>query len=214
MLFGQSADPSFASKIASQVPESPLTWPIRIGRLLGAWLCVATGIAFMIQAGLGTAPIDSLIKGLSDTTGWNFGVVFIGVSVAFYAIGWALGSPPGPASLAGSFVIGPGIDLMLGVVSKPSALAVRIALFVLGLLLVALGICLVITTNLGPGPSEVLMLGLHRKGIPLVASRWVIDATHLAIGFAFGGPIGIGTGVFLVAMGPMIKYGLGRLNFV
>jgi uncharacterized membrane protein YczE len=196
------------------VGGSSLTWRVRIIRVLIAWATISVGIAFMIQAGLGVAPIDSLIKGLADVTHWNFGAVFIGVSVLFYALGWVLGSPPGPASVAGSFVIGPAINAVVHAVDKPSALILRAAFYIVGLLLVAVGICLIITTNLGPGPSEVLMLGFHRKGLPLVASRWIIDAAHLAIGFALGGPIGVGTAIFLVAMGPMIKFGLAQLQFV
>jgi uncharacterized membrane protein YczE len=204
----------FRTWVVNSVGTSPLRWPVRLARVAGAWATISVGIAFMIQAKLGVAPIDSLIKGLADRTQWNFGFVFIGVSVTFYALGWALGSPPGPASVAGSFVIGPAINAVVHILKTPSALSIRFGYYGIGLILVAIGICLIITTNLGPGPSEVLMLGLHRKGMSLVASRWIVDATHLALGFALGGPIGIGTAIFLVAMGPMITFGLRQLRFV
>jgi uncharacterized membrane protein YczE len=204
----------FRTWVDENVATSTLRWPVRLARVAVAWATISVGIAFMIQAKLGVAPIDSLIKGLSDRTQWNFGVVFIGVSVTFYALGWALGSPPGPASVVGSFVIGPAINAVVQRLDIPSALSIRFGYYVVGVTLVAIGICLIVTTNLGPGPSEVLMLGLHRKGISLVASRWIVDAAHIALGFSLGGPIGIGTAIFLVAMGPMIKFGLRYLRYV
>jgi uncharacterized membrane protein YczE len=200
--------------VEKYVAKSTLGWPVRVARVLAGWATISIGIAFMIQARVGVAPIDSLIKGLADRTHWNFGLVFIGVAVAFYTIGWVLGSPPGPASVIGSFVIGPAINAATHIINQPSALIIRLGYYAVGLVLVATGICLIITTDLGAGPSEVLMLGLHRKGISLLSSRWIVDAAHLAMAFALRGPIGIGTAIFLVAMGPLIRFGLRQLGFV
>jgi uncharacterized membrane protein YczE len=199
--------------MVKRVPYSPLSWPTRIVRLATAWLFISVGIAFMIRAKFGVAPIDSLIKGLSDRTGVNFGLVFIAVSIVFYTIGWLLRSPPGPGSLIGSFVIGPAINETLGLIPQNNSVTASVVFFGIGLGLVAAGICLAISTNLGPGPSEVLMLGVHRIGVPLVASRWLVDGIHIAIGFLLGGPLGIGTAIFLVTMGPMIKVGLRWLHY-
>jgi uncharacterized membrane protein YczE len=204
---------SNTSRIAALIPYSPLSWPLRIGRLAIAWLFISVGIAFMIRGKLGVAPIDSLIKGLSDRTGINFGLVFIGVSAVFYAIGWCLRSPPGPGSVIGSFVIGPTVSVTLGLIPHDSSLTARIVFFGIGLGFVAAGICFAISTNLGPGPSEVLMLGMRRIGVPLVASRWLVDGIHLMLGWLLGGPLGIGTAIFLVTMGPMVTVGLRWLNY-
>lgn len=204
---------SRSSRLAALLPYSPLTWPERITRIALAWLFISVGIALMIRAKFGVAPIDSLIKGLSDRTNANFGLVFIAVSALFYAIGWSLRSTPGPGSIIGSFVIGPAINQTLGMIPQENTVIVRIVFFGIGLALVAGGICLAISTNLGPGPSEVLMLGLHRIGVPLVASRWLIDGIHLTLGWLLGGPLGVGTAIFLATMGPMIKIGLRWLHY-
>jgi uncharacterized protein len=79
--------------------------------------------------------------------------------------------------------------------------------------LVAFGVCCAISTDLGAGPSEVVMLGLHKKGVPLVAARWLIDAFHLTGAVIFGGPLGVGTILFLVLMGPLLKQGLKLLKY-
>jgi uncharacterized membrane protein YczE len=195
------------------VPPSVLSWRVRLVRLAAAFLCVAMGIGLMIRARFGVAPTDTLNKGFADSTHIRFGLAFIVVSAGLYVIGWALGSPPGPGSVVGSLIIGNVIDVMLRVVDEPEALLLRIAFFAAGMILVAAGICLAISTNLGAGPSEVVMLGLHRKGLSLVVSRWLVDAFQMGIGFALGGPLGIGTAIFLVAMAPMIKVGLRWLRY-
>ncbi len=196
------------------VPSSELSWPVRLLRLAAAFLCVAVGIGLMIRAQFGVAPTDMLNKGFADTVNIKFGLAFIVVSGGMYLIGFALGSPPGPGSVAGSLIIGNVIDVMLRIVGEPTDLTVRIGFFAVGLVLVAAGICLAISTNLGAGPSEVIMLGLHRKGLSLVTSRWLVDGFQMGLGFALGGPLGMGTAIFLLVMAPMIKVGLRWLHYI
>jgi uncharacterized membrane protein YczE len=186
---------------------------VRLVRLGAAFLCVATGIGLMIRARLGVAPTDTLNKGLADRLNIKFGVAFIVVSGAMYLVGWLLRSPPGPGSVVGSLIIGNVIDVILRIVREPSGLVVRIVFYAAGIVFVAAGICLAISTNLGAGPSEVVMLGLHRQGLSLVASRWLVDGFQMGLGFALGGPLGIGTAMFLLVMAPMIRVGLRWLHY-
>jgi uncharacterized membrane protein YczE len=200
-------------RLLQLVPSSALSWPIRLFRLLLAFLCVAVGIGLMIRARLGVAPTDTLNKGFSETVHINFGLAFIVVSGLMYVIGWAMGSRPGPGSIVGSLVIGNVIDVMLRFVDEPRSLTIRAVFYVVGIAFVAVGICLAISTDLGPGPSEVVMLGLHRQGVSLVASRWIVDGAQMAVGFLLGGPLGVGTAIFVVVMAPMIEVGLRWLHY-
>jgi uncharacterized membrane protein YczE len=200
-------------RLLQLVPPSALTWPVRLFRLALAFVCVATGIGLMIRARLGVAPTDTFNKGFSDTANIKFGLAFIVVSGLMYLIGWALGSHPGPGSIVGSLIIGNVIDVMLRFVDEPGSLAARVVFYTVGIVFVAVGICLAISTDLGPGPSEVVMLGLHRKGVSIVASRWIVDGVQMGIGFLLGGPLGIGTAMFVVVMAPMIKVGLRWLRY-
>ncbi len=204
---------SILIKARRLVPSSSLSWPWRLLRLAGAYTCVSSGIALMIRSKFGVAPIDSLIKGLSDRIGVSFGIAFIGVSILFFAIGWMLNSPPGPGSLLGSFVIGPAIDALLNVVNEPTNTIVRLLYLVVGIVVVAVGVSLAISTDLGAGPNEVIMLGVHSKGVPLVAARWVIDGIQLLVSFLLGGPLGLGTVLFLIGMSPLIKWCLRVLRY-
>jgi uncharacterized membrane protein YczE len=106
------------------------------------------------------------------------------------------------------------VNLVLGLIPEQDRLSIRIPLFVVGLLVIAVAICLVIPTELGPGPTEVLMLGLVARGMDVVPARWISDGLPVAIGVALGGAFGAGTVIWVLCMGPMVKFGLRRLHYV
>ena len=58
------------------------------------------------------------------------------------------------------------------------------------------------------------MLGLIRRGTPLVVARWVSDGLPLVVGALLGGAVGVGTIIFGFALGPLIKLGFRLLHYV
>jgi hypothetical protein len=74
---------------------------------------------------------------------------------------------------------------------------------------VGLGSGLYLTTNLGPGPRDGWMTGLHlRTGWPVARVRLGIEVVVLAAGWLLGGTVGIGTALFAVLIGPAVAQGL------
>ncbi len=60
--------------------------------------------------------------------------------------------------------------------------------------------------QLGPGPRDGLMTGLSRvtgRSIRLV--RTLIEVTVVAVGWALGGVVGIGTALYAVSIGPITQ---------
>ncbi len=186
----------------------------RLVRLAASWTCIATGVPMLIRAELGLAPADVLNSGVGTATGWSFGTSFVVMAVTLYSVGLLLGGRIGWASPLGTVVIGPMINVVLGHVPEYERLAIRIPLFALGTVVIAAGICLAIAARFGPGPSEVVQLGLVHRGVGLVVARWIVDGVPIVIGILLGGQIGVGTVIFLVAMGPLIKLGLKAMRFV
>ena len=147
------------------------SFPVRFARLAASWTCIAVGVPMLVRAELGVAPADVLISGVGKTTGWSFGVAFVVMAATLYTIGMLLGGRIGWASPLGTVVIGPLINVVLGQLPHYERLAIRIPLFAAGTLTIALGICLAIAARFGPGPSEVVQMGLVHRGIGLVVAR-------------------------------------------
>lgn len=197
----------------SDTPSRTMTISVRLTRLAVSWVGVAIGVPLLVRADLGVAPFDVLNVGLSELTGLSFGLCFVINSLVFFLAGRLLGARLGWASVTGTIVIGPLVDVVLRLIPEYDALAVRVPLMVGGITVIALAICLVITTELGAGPTEVLMLGLVHRGMGLVPARWVSDGLPVVVGLVFGASIGIGTVVFVFAMGPLVTFGLGTLHY-
>ena len=186
---------------------------VRILRLVASWILVAIGVPMLIEAELGVAPFDVFNTGVNHATGWSLGLCFIVDAMIFFVIGTVLGARPGWGSIFGTITIGPMVNVVISLIPKQHAMVPRLALLIVGTLILAVAICMVVTTELGAGPTEVVMLGLVRRGMGIVPARWISDGTPLIIGVLLGGAIGPGTLLFALSMGPMVKYGLRRLKY-
>ena len=185
----------------------------RVGRVAVSYILVALGVALLVRGEVGVAPFDVLNTGLSDALDVPFSIAFVIGAAVFYATGVALGGRTGWASLIGTIVIAPLVQLALAVVPETEALASRIPMFVTGVLILATAVCLVISTELGPGPGEVFMLGLIARGLPVTSARWITDGLAFLVGLALGGAVGFGTLVFAFAFGPLVAGGLRFLRY-
>lgn len=195
-------------------PANPvLTTSQRLGRVAVSYLLVAIGVALLVRGDVGVAPFDVLNTGLSESLDIPFSIAFLITSVVFYGTGIALGGRTGWASLVGTIVIAPLVEGALAVVPETEALAARIPMFVAGVLVVAVAVCLVISTELGAGPGEVFMLGIIAHGVPVTSARWITDGTAFLAGLALGGAVGFGTLVFAFAFGPLVASGLRLLRY-
>jgi uncharacterized membrane protein YczE len=113
---------------------------------------------------------------------------------------------PGVGTVLNVLLVGPSAEVGLAVVDEPAELWGQILLFAGGLTLLAVATGLYIGARMGPGPRDGLMTGLHaRFGWPLWAVRTGIEVTVLAIGWALGGAVGLGTVAFALLIGPMVN---------
>ena len=206
-----AGDCRYRRSISTAPPLASL--PIRLRRLAISWLLVSIGVPLMLRADLGVSPFDVLSTGVAEATGWSVGVSFIACSIACFAAGRLLGGLLGPACVPGTIVIGLLVNVALDVLPEPTSLIARIPMFVAGVLIVATAITLGVASELGPGPTEVLMLGLMAKGMPIVPARWLSDGMPVVVGTLLGGAMGAGTVAFWVIMGPLVKFGLRAMHY-
>jgi uncharacterized membrane protein YczE len=190
----------------------PSRWrasPRRLARLLaGLWL-FGTGDAFLLAAALGNAPWTVLAEGIAGRTPLSVGVAtqLIGAVVL---LGWLpLRERPGLGTVLNVLVIGLAIDVMLPLVPVPDVLAGRVLAVLAGVAVVGAGSGLYLTAELGPGPRDGWMTGLHRRwGWPVWRVRCGIEATVLAAGALLGGTLGLGTLAYALLIGPAVDLGL------
>ena len=195
--------------VVSTIPAPPRSrWrptPARMAQLLvGLWV-FGTGEAMLVAADIGNGPWVVLAQGVSLHTPLSIGVAtqLIGVVVL---LGWIpLRERPGLGTICNVIVIGLAIDVMLLVLPRPEAPAVQLAFVLVGVALIGLGSGLYLTANLGPGPRDGWMTGLHRRfGWSLSRVRMGIELSVLVAGAALGGTVGVGTVIFALLIGPAV----------
>lgn len=186
----------------------------RVPRLLGGLVLFGVAIACMVRADLGLPPWDVLHQGVSEHTGLAMGTASILVGVVVLLLWIPLRERVGVGTVANALIVGIVIDVTMAVLDTPASMAARIGLLVFGILLFGPGSGLYIGAGLGPGPRDGLMTALARRGRSVRTVRTAIEVSVLAIGFALGGSVGIGTVVFAVTVGPIVHLFLDRMTFV
>jgi uncharacterized membrane protein YczE len=182
-------------------------------RLLpGLWL-FGTGEALLVSAGLGNTPWTVLAQGVSLHTPLSIGAATLVIGLLVLC-GWLpLHERPGLGTVSNVVVISLAIDVMLPLLAVPSSVASRAGALLCGVLLIGAGSGLYLSAELGPGPRDGWMTGLHRRfGWPLSAVRLGIEAGVVVVGWALGGTVGVGTGVFALLVGPAVGTGVMLLR--
>jgi len=199
-----------------RAPDRTRTWVRRGGQLALGLVLYSASIALLVRAGLGAMPWDVLSQGLTRVTGWSFGTVTVVVSVVVLAAWVPLRQRPGVGTLANVLVIGALVDPFLALgdrLPEPLPLPLAGLLVLLGVAVNGLATALYVGARLGPGPRDGLMTGLvARTGWPVRLVRGGIEVGVVAVGWALGGTVGVGTLVYALAIGPLVHVLLPRLT--
>ena len=183
----------------------------RLPALIVGLILFGVGIALMVEAGLGLAPWEVLNQGVASRTGLEIGTVSIILGVPILALWWPLGERPGIGTLLNVVLIGTATNVGIALLPTPDpeSLVARLALMGGGVGVIAVGSALYLAQDLGPGPRDGLMTGLHRRfGWSIRRARTALELTVLVVGWALGGTVGIGTVVFALGIGPLVQAGL------
>jgi uncharacterized membrane protein YczE len=167
----------------------------------GLWL-FGVGEAAMIDARLGNTPWTVLAQGVANHSPLDIGGATILISV-LVLLGWIpLRQRPGLGTVANVVVIGVAIDVMQPVLPNPDAVGARVVEVGFAIAAIGLASALYLTANLGPGPRDGWMTGIHRRsGRPIATVRASIELTVVVIGIALGGTFGVATFAFALLVG-------------
>ena len=191
--------------------------PLVLVRLIIGLYLFGLGIAFQIRAALGLAPWDVFGQGLANITGLSFGLATVLASAIILLLWIPLKQKPGLGTVFNALLIGPFVDLSLRFVPSAADWGIvgQIGWYVLGMAIIALGTGIYIGARLGPGPRDGLMTGSVKKfGKPVWIVRTVLEGGATLIGIALGGPVGLGTLLFVVGIGPMVQVSMRAFGLV
>jgi uncharacterized membrane protein YczE len=177
--------------------------PRRLVQLYLGLVLYGASASLMVLARLGLNPWDVFHQGLARHTGLAIGTwsILVGLVVLLFWI--PLRQRPGIGTVSNVLFIGGTMDVVLGRVSPPHGLALRIALLVLGVALNGVATGAYIGAGLGPGPRDGLMTGLAARGRSIRIVRTCIEAAVLVVGWLLGGTVGVGTVLYAVSIGPL-----------
>ncbi|MET9794271.1 YczE/YyaS/YitT family protein [Nocardiopsis alba] len=204
-----SAPPrSSVRALVDRVMITPVLPRPRLRRLaqlyLGLYLYGLSG-ALLIRSDLGAMPWDVLSQGLSNQTGLSIGTWSVIIGALIMLLWIPLRQKPGLGTLSNVIVIGVSVDLSLWLIPTTDFLPFQILLLISGVLVCAIATGCYIGVGLGPGPRDGLMTGLASLGLSIRLARTIIEVTVALLGFLMGGTVGLGTLVFMIAIGPLAQ---------
>ena len=182
--------------------------------MLGNWL-YGTGEAILIKADIGQSPGTVLAQGIQNLTGDTIGWTSFYISIGVMFLWIPLKNKVGIGTVLNIIFVSVAIDVMMPVFPSPDSYAVSVVMVLIGILVIGLGSAFYIPSNLGPGPRDGLMTGLHyRTGLPIGRVRFVIEAAFLLAGWLLGGSVGLGTVLVTVLVGEVVAIFFGIVSRV
>lgn len=201
------------------VPMTPLE-QLRAGRLgrrltqlMVGLILFGISLALLLRAGLGLEPWGVLSYGLTLHLPLSYGVMSIAVSFVVLLLWIPLRQWPGLGTLLNAVVIGIVIDLTLAAVPQAEALWLQLIYLFVGVVGNGIAGAMYIGSQLGPGARDGLMTGLARRtGWSIRLVRTLIEVSVVALGWALGGTVGVGTVLYALLIGPIVQQFLPMLT--
>ena len=195
--------------------RSAKEWGLRIGILLSGLVIAHLGVTLFLLSDLGSDPFNVFVQGvfrsLAQRLAWAFlthGRTHVGISLlivlvllfvdrSYVKIGTAL------CMILGGPIIDAFTSLLqplLGGAGIPG----RACMLVLGCVILAYGMTIVIRSDAGTGPNDLVALVISEKTqFRFSLTRIAVDAAFMLLGWLLGGTAGVGTLVCMFLVGPV-----------
>ena len=184
-------------------------WVRRLVVLNAGLALMGLGTAAMLAAGMGVAPWAVFHEGVALSSGISHGTVSQLVGLVLLLVAWAwFGQRPGIGTVLNMVMLGLWIDVFRALpwLPSPDALAPRALQHLAATGLYAFASALYMTADIGIGPRDSVMLGAaERFRTPVRTVRTSIEVLVLGAGWALGGPVGAGTLIYALAVGPLVQ---------
>lgn len=200
-----------AAVLSAGAPRRVLVTSSRVALHLAGSVVIGTAIAVMLWNDIGPGPLDVFVVGLRASTGIPLAAAVWFAFGLMAVLAWALGRRPGLGTVAAPLVIGPVMQSVVAVLDgaePPGGSVARLAVHVAAVGAAGLGAGALIVAGLGAGTGELLATAAaDRTGRGESPMRLVCEATWLVTGIALGGPVGPGTVLVAILIGPAVAVG-------
>jgi len=216
-------DPALSFLSVTSVPKlrwsSPTPFTLKPPLASVAFLVIGLvifgiGEALLVTAGVGVSPWTVFAEGVTNITGWSLGFATFIISACVLVLWIPLKRTPGMGTILNAIIIALVLEYLLPYLPTFESYVANAVLALTGVFVTGFGGAIYLIANLGPGPRDGLMTGLQavtRQPIALV--RTVLELTVVAIGWALGGTVGLGTVLFALGIGPAVAIGMQILQF-
>ena len=187
-------------------------WAVRVVILL-VGLCIAhLGVTLFLLSDLGSDPFNVFVQGLFRTgeriTRWAFlthGRTHVAVSLLIVLILLAVDRSYIKIGTALCMLFGgPIIDFFTRILTPlftAAGMGLRIVMLVLGCVILAYGMTIVIRSDAGTGPND--LVASDKTRFRFSVTRVAVDALFALCGFLLGGTVGLGTLICMFLVGPV-----------
>ena len=173
-----------------------------------AFMIIGVAIDISVKAGLGVSSWTVFHLGIAKHTGFTQGQVSQFVGLAIVGLSYFLGIKPALGTVMNMVLIGIFVDLSasLGLIPQAPNLYAAVFYIAVSVFLTGFGGAMYMSAGLGAGPRDSLMLALTKLfNWPIGHIRTTMEVTVVLLGWILGGPVGLGTIVFSISVGPTMQ---------
>ncbi len=191
-------------------------WIVRSAILMAGLVIAHFGVTLFLLSDLGSDPFNVLIQGITRKLAGNPGLSFLthgrvhmGISILIMLIIALIDrNYVKIGTLLCMICGGPIIDFFTGFLGPAAAsadsLILRIGMVVAGCVILAYGMTIVIKSDAGTGPNDLVAVAASDKlKVKFSIARLAADALFTLCGFLLGGTVGIGTLICVALVGPV-----------
>ena len=196
--------------------RTPMQWVKGLLVLLVGLTVAHLGVTLFLISEMGSDTFTIFVQGLANMLHISIGTCHVAVCVILMVT--MLLTTKGyvkPGTVVCAFCGGWIIDLFLlafgNAVTVTSPIALRFAVMVLGCVILSFGMSIVISSNSGTGPNDLVAIILTDKlNIKWnIQFRWVriaCDVIFIVLGVVMGGKLGVGTVAAAFLTGPAVQF--------
>lgn len=180
-------------------------------------LIATLGIAVMYEAEtLGVGAYDALNKGLSNSFGHSVGFWVNVNGMILIAIEAVIRrGVPRFLAIIPLLLVGICVDFWIVVLEsvQPSPGIGELIAWLLGMLLMGLGVAIYLQPKFVPPPPELILMSVSGNfNLSIRMTKTIIEVIMLSLALLVDGPIGIGTIIITLSIGPTIQFFFSKAN--